>query len=452
LRFKLKLENVGKIHKAELDISPLTIFIGPAGTGKTWAAYIAYAFLKSFSLSYNSRINVKPPVCEPIDTYCSSLTESLIQARADVLNLTGENLIRTALHLNGKHISIPLESEFSFKFEPDQIATALGLRPEETKNSIAEFIVSRDTIIAALKSKKLSIDLSRGDIVEVEATAPNFSGHSVSLINDKTNLSEAIQPAIRWLVTSFFSDCTAFPSERKGLDLALSMTGLGHFSNKEKNVPLAISDYLGTRRLLRYIGSDEPSVTMESKLFSERILKGKLSVDAETKEERFFDVSGAVVDLRSSASLVKSLASIGYYLKLRPPISPLISVLVIDEPEMNAHPEVQLMLAEFFAMLANRNRHVLMTTHSPYLVDHFNNLLLAGRSSDEFKEKAKKFLKLGTGDSFLEEKSVSAYLFSDSGVPVSIFENGEIDVQTFGTETDVLANFYANISQAGELQ
>ena len=66
------------------------------------------------------------------------------------------------------------------------------------------------------------------------------------------------------------------------------------------------------------------------------------------------------------------------------------------------------------------------------------------------KEIAMKFLKLGSSDSFLDEKSVSAYLFSDSGIPVSIFENGEIDVQTFGNETDGLANFYANIHEVGE--
>lgn len=36
---KIKIANLGVIEKAEIDLKPLTVFIGRNGTGKTWAAY-----------------------------------------------------------------------------------------------------------------------------------------------------------------------------------------------------------------------------------------------------------------------------------------------------------------------------------------------------------------------------------------------------------------------------
>ena len=39
---KLEIENLGRIQHAEIDWRPLTVFVGPNGTNKTWAAYAAW--------------------------------------------------------------------------------------------------------------------------------------------------------------------------------------------------------------------------------------------------------------------------------------------------------------------------------------------------------------------------------------------------------------------------
>jgi len=36
---KIEIANLGFIQKAEIDLKPLTVFIGGNGTGKTWTAY-----------------------------------------------------------------------------------------------------------------------------------------------------------------------------------------------------------------------------------------------------------------------------------------------------------------------------------------------------------------------------------------------------------------------------
>ena len=37
---KVTVQKLGVIQKADIDLKPLTIFIGPNNTGKTWLAYI----------------------------------------------------------------------------------------------------------------------------------------------------------------------------------------------------------------------------------------------------------------------------------------------------------------------------------------------------------------------------------------------------------------------------
>jgi predicted ATPase len=44
----IKLHNVGPIQEAEIELRPLTVFVGPNNTGKTWTAYLISGILGPF--------------------------------------------------------------------------------------------------------------------------------------------------------------------------------------------------------------------------------------------------------------------------------------------------------------------------------------------------------------------------------------------------------------------
>ncbi|HYO69372.1 MAG TPA: hypothetical protein VEU33_25175, partial [Archangium sp.] len=46
---KLKIEKLGRIRSAEIDVRPLTVLIGPNNTNKTWTAYALYGLLQILS-------------------------------------------------------------------------------------------------------------------------------------------------------------------------------------------------------------------------------------------------------------------------------------------------------------------------------------------------------------------------------------------------------------------
>ena len=52
LDLKLTLENFGPLRKAEIDLKPMTIFIGPNNSGKTYAATMIYSLFQSVERAY----------------------------------------------------------------------------------------------------------------------------------------------------------------------------------------------------------------------------------------------------------------------------------------------------------------------------------------------------------------------------------------------------------------
>ena len=51
---QLSVSNFGPIAKAEIDLRPLTVFVGPSNTGKSYLAILIYA-LQQFFGRYDGR-------------------------------------------------------------------------------------------------------------------------------------------------------------------------------------------------------------------------------------------------------------------------------------------------------------------------------------------------------------------------------------------------------------
>ena len=114
---------------------------------------------------------------------------------------------------------------------------------------------------------------------------------------------------------------------------------------------------------------------------------------------------GPRLPLHNASSSLKQLTPLLLYLRHKARRGDL---LVIDEPEANLHPENQVKLLEILAILVNLGVKVLLTTHSPYLMAHLNNLIL-GDPDPAISRRQKKFLYLKDTRAFLKPEEVSAY-------------------------------------------
>jgi predicted ATP-dependent endonuclease of OLD family len=84
-----------------------------------------------------------------------------------------------------------------------------------------------------------------------------------------------------------------------------------------------------------------------------------------------------------SSSAVRSLLDIGFYLRHEARIGDL---LIVDEPELNLHPENQRRIAKLFARLINIGIKVFITTHSDYIIKEINTLIMLNHNKPHLKQ------------------------------------------------------------------
>ena len=146
---------------------------------------------------------------------------------------------------------------------------------------------------------------------------------------------------------------------------------------------------------------------------------------------------GLEIDLYNASSSIKQLAPLLLYLRYRASKG---DFLVIDEPEMNLHPESQAKLLEALSILVNLGVRILFTTHSPYVMAHLNNLVNGNHENHEILKRQSSSLYLQDERAFLPIDKVSAYEMKDNKL-VSLND------PDYGVRWDTLSDVSVDIQQ-----
>jgi hypothetical protein len=114
-----------------------------------------------------------------------------------------------------------------------------------------------------------------------------------------------------------------------------------------------------------------------------------------------------LVPVYLSSSSIKSLFLVDFYLSC---LAEERGLLIIDEPELNLHPDNQRKMAGLIARLVNSGVKVMVTTHSDYLVREINNRIMLSNTitnkSDLMKSKGM------LDEDILKPEQVAAYTLS----------------------------------------
>ncbi len=197
-------------------------------------------------------------------------------------------------------------------------------------------------------------------------------------------------------------------------------------------MPRALVDFC----YMMSLAAATPPTTQEGVLLEQiaRLTGGSLEFADREIVFRPSGASGVVLPLKATASLVKSVAGLHVFLS----VATRGDVLIIDEPEMNAHPETQVLLAEIFVAAVRQGIEVVLATHSPYIVDRLSTLVEVGRLNAEARHRLRDFLALGSDDIYLLPEELAVYQFEPEGIVNSVFdrEKRTIDWSTFTTVTE----------------
>lgn len=161
------------------------------------------------------------------------------------------------------------------------------------------------------------------------------------------------------------------------------------------------------------------------------ILEGKISVGQYgglQYQPNFYNEKeeNVILEIYQTSSLVKSLASLVFYLRH---LAEKNDCIIIDEPELNLHPDNQVLIARFLARLVNEGFKIVASTHSDYIIREVNVLLMLSNSFGEKEELMKRYEY--SENQLLKSNNIAAYYF-DKGeskiINVPLLKRGiEID-------------------------
>jgi ABC-type multidrug transport system ATPase subunit len=87
-------------------------------------------------------------------------------------------------------------------------------------------------------------------------------------------------------------------------------------------------------------------------------------------------------------------------------------VIIIDEPELNLHPNNQILIARFLGRLVNEGFKVIASTHSDYIIMELNNLIMLTKPNPQVADLMTKY---GYAENQrIKPKQVGAYVFQQN--------------------------------------
>ena len=129
-----------------------------------------------------------------------------------------------------------------------------------------------------------------------------------------------------------------------------------------------------------------------------------------------------------TASIIKTLSSLVVYLKH---IAKLNDLIIIDEPEINLHPDNQILLARLLARLANAGFRLLVSTHSDYIIREFNNLVMVSQKDNSAIKRLLTSLDY-KDDEYINLKDLGVYYFSYKTKKAKQVVVTEVNVDKYG--------------------
>lgn len=425
---RFEVTNLGRIRHAVMDLAPFTVFVGENGTNKTWAAYALYGLLDS-GLALTQ-------LDAETGRFVASLVDETLGDEPPTEGTVSVNFFRRDL------LDKLQKSKASISLGHDELCLVLGGDIRLGEESAARLEVDLHNLPGALTSGHLSW---HGPSIRTDfEPAPN--SYSTARLAPSRTRREALARLLVQLLVRGKGDTVVFPTERVAINAGNIL--LGAMQRADDFVLTAYKTFLLSAS--QDAGFADADWSDAAKSFSQSVLGGAVTVVQEQQRLlRFFPTGQSrALSIRTSASVVKSLAGLALYLDSKGSLAG--DTLIIDEPEMNAHPAAQLAIVECLASLVKRGVRIVITTHSPFVLDHLGTLVEASQVEGAARERIVEKLKLKSADAILQPSDLAVYRFDTSGEVRAIYdaESRVIDGSVFSDVGDAEANLFSDVLAA----
>ena len=495
-RIELEVQDFGPIVEASLDLRPLTVFVGPSNTGKSWLATLIYALHQCFGDEAGPehwRASPSPPMLrngeareplqEEIRTFVQAAGLKLFLGRGSGseggIDLTGSLLdaIRTLFGTRGTLFGheigrclglddagalsrrgcgadarIVLRRRLAGDPAPRDQELTLGVRGTDLKDVVPDPLrISNDELNDITEDflKRMGRGILEA-IVNGDEQSDFFNRGVISIL----------EKLIRNRVAGFLT----FPAHY----LPANRTGVLHTHHALvggiiRNTPKAglrqstatpmltgvLADFLQQIiEIDRTRSRDDDPISELASQMEEAVLGGSVYLrrsDLLGFPDFMYRPKGWEEDLRltNASSMVSELAPVVLYLRhLAAPGS----LLIIEEPESSLHPAMQVELVRRLAAVVRAGVRVILTTHSEWVLEALANIVRSSKLPETHRTNI-------TSEEFaLHPEQVGAWLFrtddrSEGSVVTEIhLDDSGLYPSGFDTVATALHNEWAEIS------
>ena len=452
----VSVEQFGPIQKGSVDLRPLTIFVGPSNTGKTYLAILIYALhrtLQGFSrlpimeryyFSHEEKMSLSGDEIERISTKLDSKGEpirfsDLPKAMRKFAELLLQDQRFLADDLRGElERCFDLESVSSLiRMSGKDNATKLSINLKEGEQELWDFVMNISPSDISSKGNISDMEL----LSEQNVHSSRDYGRAVARLRDllvrgrgathtrKINfLLAELWDVLNHNIREHHVESHYLPAARSGIMqshrvIASSLVSRSTRAGLERFPELPTFSGVMADFMQRLILYDVPAPHFRFRrgrkqakemrgladALERRTLAGHIRTSRPSPgayPEFVYRPLKAKQDIRLSraSSMVSELAPVVLF--IRGNISR-GDTLIVEEPEAHLHPAAQTEMAETLARLVRCGVRVVVTTHSDWLLKGIGNLIREG----ELEEQADESTDDDLASSSLRPQDVGIWLF-----------------------------------------
>ena len=420
---RITVENFGPIREAkDIRISPLTMFVGPSNSGKSYLAAVINSVIEAASESF----------VDPLPEIDGSEIKDAEAKRffmgwAKSMQQIWKGRIAYYLGEEGENIAKSRSMRVIMYSDDDDIVIDL-CQPQ--KSRISKTHLNNLVARAGKKQVEYRIDYSPSVKIFIRLAEELC----VELFGNEWVRSYYL-PAVRGAVMQ---------SYRAIVDQSIRRAS--EFGTRHGNTSSMFSGIFGdfTRRLIDIDKKEKggKEIIAINKILESNILHGRINVifpDIGLPEFRYV-VKGKKGDMAinnvsaSVAELAPLSVFMRYYLNPR-------NLLIWEEPEMNLYPQAQRDIADIMVRLANAGVLVLATTHSDIVLEQIDNAYRASQLKDAGKDRRL----LGDHEPLDTSKELAVYSFIESSKGTKVEKVEKVD---FGHMTEAMTKYYLDAVQS----
>ena len=481
---ELHVSNLGPIIQANIDLRPLTVFIGPSNTGKSYLAILIYALHRYFSgprafypwpmewrhksIREDHPGNLGRVNIEELSDFVNLLPNLHESASSEeYVEIPGQLVSKIGLDMNSQGRSLGNEISRCFG-----ITSTSSLIHKGTRNAARVGFIRRFSDLPGTFEHHLNIGSDEND---VEVTMPESLSMSFSpgvvqrlqlLATSLTASDEREQDEIQFqawelyrYITNLVQSYNVGVFNLPAFYLPADRTGVMHAHSVVVSSMIESAPMAGLRRsagppmlsgvladfLQQLIGLEASPIQRTrtrrehdlGKEIEDAILGGSVGVDSsETINYPHFTYKPKgwkdALPLMNASSMVSELAPVVLYLRYLVEAN---HVLVVEEPESHLHPAMQVEFTRQIAALVRKGVRVIVTTHSEWVLEELANIVRRSELPDS---------QLNDGDIALAPSEVGAWLFK----PQNHQKGSTVEEVNLDDETGLYPTDFDPVSEA----